>query len=126
MQPFTQLTAVAAPFDMANIDTDKIIPARFLRKLRTAEKGYDPWVFFDMRFDADGKEKPDFILNQAPWRNTGISGGSSSENGRIATTGPRASRNFLSKPCKWQGRENTCRCIRSRTPRPVPIIRPSS
>ncbi len=72
MKPFTQLTTVAAPFDMANIDTDKIIPARFLRKLRTAEKGYDPWLFFDMRFDADGKEKPDFILNQAPWRNTGI------------------------------------------------------
>jgi 3-isopropylmalate/(R)-2-methylmalate dehydratase small subunit len=72
MEPFTTLTAVAAPFDMANIDTDKIIPARFLRKLRTMEKGYDPWLFYDMRFDADGSEKADFILNQAPWRNTGI------------------------------------------------------
>ena len=39
MQPFTKLTAVAAPLDMANIDTDKIIPARFLRKLR--EPGYE-------------------------------------------------------------------------------------
>ena len=36
MQPFTTLTAVAAPFDMANIDTDRIIPVRFLRKLRNA------------------------------------------------------------------------------------------
>ena len=72
MQPFTQLTAVAAPFDMANIDTDKIIPARYLRKLRTAEKGYDPWLFYDLRFDADGHERAEFILNQAPWRNTGI------------------------------------------------------
>ncbi len=72
MKPFTQLTAVAAPFDMANIDTDKLIPARYLRKLRTAEQGYDPWLFYDMRFDADGKEKPEFILNQAPWRKTGI------------------------------------------------------
>ena len=72
MNPFTKLTAVAAPFDMANIDTDKIIPARYLRKLRTASAGYDPWLFYDMRFDADGKEKPEFILNQPPWRNTGI------------------------------------------------------
>ena len=72
MEPFTQLSAVAAPFDLANIDTDKIIPARFLRKLRTVEKGYDPWLFYDMRFDADGNERPDFILNQTPWRKTGI------------------------------------------------------
>ena len=72
MQPFTTLTAVAAPFDMANIDTDKLIPARYLRKLRTATQGYDPWLFYDMRFDAEGKERPEFILNQAPWRNTGI------------------------------------------------------
>lgn len=72
MKPFTTFTAVAAPFDMANIDTDKIIPARYLRKLRTAEQGYDPWLFYDMRFDSDGKERPEFILNQAPWRNTGI------------------------------------------------------
>ena len=57
---------------MANIDTDKIIPARFLRKLRTAEKGYDPWLFYDLRFDADGNERPDFTLNKAPWRNTGV------------------------------------------------------
>ena len=72
MEPFTKLTAVAAPFDMANIDTDKIIPARFLRKLRTMEKGYDPWLFYDLRFDGEGRERPEFILNQAPWRNTGI------------------------------------------------------
>ena len=68
MEPFTTLTAVAAPFDMANIDTDKIIPARFLRKLRTMEKGYDPWLFHDMRFDGNGDERPEFVLNQAPWQ----------------------------------------------------------
>ena len=72
MKPFTTLTAVAAPFDMANIDTDKLIPARYLRKLRTATAGYDPYLFYDLRFDADGKERPEFILNQAPWRRTGI------------------------------------------------------
>jgi 3-isopropylmalate/(R)-2-methylmalate dehydratase small subunit len=72
MKPFIQLTAVAAPFDMANIDTDKIIPARYLRKLRNTEAGYGPWLFYDMCFDANGKERPEFVLNQTPWRNTGI------------------------------------------------------
>ena len=72
MKPFTKLTAVAAPFDMANIDTDKIIPARYLRKLRNTEAGYGPWLFYYMCFDANGKERPEFLLNQTPWRNTGI------------------------------------------------------
>ncbi len=72
MEPFAKLTAIAAPFDMANIDTDKIIPARFLRKLRTGEAGYGPWLFYDLRFDADGKERPEFMLNQRPWRDTGV------------------------------------------------------
>ena len=72
MKPFTTLTAIAAPLAIANVDTDKIIPARFLRKLRSAEAGYDPYLFYDMRFDADGRERPDFFLNQAPYRNAGI------------------------------------------------------
>jgi 3-isopropylmalate/(R)-2-methylmalate dehydratase small subunit len=70
MKPFTRLTAVAAPLDMANVDTDKIIPARYLRKPR--EPGYDPYLFYDMRFDAEGRERPDFVLNQAAYRKAGI------------------------------------------------------
>jgi 3-isopropylmalate/(R)-2-methylmalate dehydratase small subunit len=70
MQSFTTLTAVAAPIDLANVDTDKIIPARFLRKLRGP--GYERLAFHDIRFDADGKETPDFVLNQAPYRNAKI------------------------------------------------------
>ena len=66
MQPFTTLKAVAAPIDLANIDTDRIFPARFLRKLRGP--GYSKLAFHDMRFDADGKERADFVLNQAPYR----------------------------------------------------------
>lgn len=72
MNPFTRLTAIAMPFDFANADTDKVIPARFLRKLRTAQVGYDPYLFYDMRFDAEGRERPEFILNQAPYRKAGI------------------------------------------------------
>ena len=70
MQPFTTLSAIAAPLDMANIDTDKIIPARFLRKARGP--GYDRLAFHDIRFDAAGNERPEFVLNQKPFRNAQI------------------------------------------------------
>jgi 3-isopropylmalate/(R)-2-methylmalate dehydratase small subunit len=70
MQPFTKLTAVAAPLELANIDTDKIIPARFLRRLRGP--GFEKLAFHDIRYDADGKDRPDFVLNQAPYRNAKI------------------------------------------------------
>jgi len=72
MKSFTILTAVAVPFDMANIDTDRIIPVRFLRKLRNDKAGYDPYLFHDMRFDGEGREKPDFVLNQPAYRSAGI------------------------------------------------------
>jgi 3-isopropylmalate/(R)-2-methylmalate dehydratase small subunit len=72
MQPFTTLTAAAAPLDIANVDTDKIIPARYLRKFRSPAAGYDPYLFYDLRFDADGRERPEFVLNQPPYRNAGI------------------------------------------------------
>jgi len=70
MKPFTKLTAVAAPLDLANVDTDKIIPARYLRKPR--EAGYDSCLFYDMRFDAEGRERPDFVLNQPAYRKAAI------------------------------------------------------
>ncbi len=66
MQPFEILTAVAAPLDEQNIDTDQLVPARFLLKSRA--DGYAQYLFFDRRFDAGGKERPEFILNQAPYR----------------------------------------------------------
>lgn len=70
MEPFTKLTAAAAPIDILNCDTDRIIPARFLRKPR--EPGFERWLFHDMRFDAEGNERPDFILNQPAYRNARI------------------------------------------------------
>ncbi len=71
MEPFRHLAAVAAPIDLPNIDTDRIIPARFLRKPQGAP-GYATFLFHDVRFDADGSEQPDFILNQAPYRHARI------------------------------------------------------
>ncbi len=72
MKPFTTLTAIAAPLEMANVDTDRVIPVRFLRKLRSDKAGYDPYLFHDMRFDNDGREQPDFVLNQPAYRRAGI------------------------------------------------------
>jgi 3-isopropylmalate/(R)-2-methylmalate dehydratase small subunit len=70
--PFTRLTAVAAPLDIANIDTDKIFPSRFGRKIRTREATYAPFLFYDMRFGADGEPRPSFVLNQPGYRDAAI------------------------------------------------------
>ena len=70
MIPFTTLTAAAVPMDLPNIDTDRVIPARFLLKPR--EAGYQKFFFHDVRFNADGSENGDFILNQAPYRQAKI------------------------------------------------------
>ena len=70
MKPFTKITAVAAPIDMANVDTDKIVPARFLRKARGAD--YGKYLFHDIRYRADGSDDPGFVLNQAPYHNAQI------------------------------------------------------
>jgi len=66
MQAFTRVSAVAAPMDLPNIDTDRIIPARFLRKPKGPELA--DVLFRDVRFDAEGNEREDFVLNQAPFR----------------------------------------------------------
>jgi 3-isopropylmalate/(R)-2-methylmalate dehydratase small subunit len=70
MQAFTRVSAVAAPMDLANIDTDRIIPARFLRKPKSPELA--DVLFRDVRFDAEGNEREDFVLNQAPFRHARI------------------------------------------------------
>ena len=71
MQAFTTLTAAAAPLDLPNIDTDLIIPARFLRHGQDAP-GYATYFFHDVRFDAQGAERPEFVLNQPAYRDARI------------------------------------------------------
>ena len=66
MQKFTQLTGVAAPMPMINIDTDKIIPKQFLKTIKRT--GLGTHLFDEMRYDMDGKEKPDFVLNKPAYR----------------------------------------------------------
>jgi 3-isopropylmalate/(R)-2-methylmalate dehydratase small subunit len=70
MEPFVRLRAVAAPMALPNIDTDRIIPARFLRRPR--EAGYGPLLFHDVRFAADGSERADFVLNRPAYRDARI------------------------------------------------------
>jgi 3-isopropylmalate/(R)-2-methylmalate dehydratase small subunit len=66
MEAFTRLTAVAVPIDLPNVDTDRVVPARFLRKPRGPE--YARFLFHDVRFDEDGSEKGDFVLNRPAYR----------------------------------------------------------
>ncbi len=70
MQPFTTLTGVAAPLPEANVDTDKIIPARFLKTI--ARTGLGKNLFANIRYREDGSENPDFILNKEPYRKAEI------------------------------------------------------
>lgn len=70
MKPFTTLTGVAAPLPKANVDTDQIIPARFLKTI--ARTGLGKSLFANFRYDEQGQENPDFVLNQAPYRQAEI------------------------------------------------------
>ena len=70
MDPFTTLTAIAAPLEMSNVDTDQILPARYLRRPR--DERYPTYGFHDLRFAPDGTPLPGFILNQPPFDRAGI------------------------------------------------------
>ena len=70
MEKFTTLTAVAAPLPLANVDTDKIIPARFLKTIKRTGLGVH--LFDTLRYDAEGTERPDFVLNRPPYRDAKI------------------------------------------------------
>jgi len=70
MEKFTTLTGVAAPLPMVNVDTDMIIPARFLKSIK--RDGFGPALFYPLRYDEKGNERPDFVLNQPAYRNAKI------------------------------------------------------
>ncbi len=70
MDKFTTLTGIAAPLPLINIDTDMIIPKQFLKTIKRSGLGVN--LFDEMRYDDDGGENPDFILNKAAYRDTEI------------------------------------------------------
>jgi len=70
MDKFTKLTGVAAAMPLVNIDTDMIIPKQYLKTIQRAGLGKN--LFAEMRYENDGSEKEDFVLNQAVYRNAEI------------------------------------------------------
>ncbi|MFN9847868.1 MAG: 3-isopropylmalate dehydratase small subunit [Alphaproteobacteria bacterium] len=70
MEPFTRLDAKSAPLPLANIDTDQIIPKQFLKTVERA--GLAKGLFYDLRFDEQGVEKPDFVLNRPEYKGAGV------------------------------------------------------
>ena len=70
MEKFTTLSATAAPLPMINVDTDKIIPKQFLRTIKRT--GLSEGLFYEMRFDEQGKPKPGFVLDEPAYRHAQI------------------------------------------------------
>src|SRR5712671_3089377 len=70
MDKFTRLNATACPLDVTNLNTDQLLPARYLKWPRS--NGIGKVLFHDLRFDADGRERPDFPLNRPAWRDAKI------------------------------------------------------
>ena len=70
MKPFSKINSIITPFDKANVDTDQIIPKQFLKLI--TKSGFGKFLFYDWRFNHDGKEKEDFILNDLHYQNSQI------------------------------------------------------
>ena len=70
MDKFTQHRGVAAPFNQINIDTDKIIPKNFLKTIKRSGLGKN--LFAEMRYDNDGNERPQFVLNKPAYREASV------------------------------------------------------
>jgi 3-isopropylmalate/(R)-2-methylmalate dehydratase small subunit len=70
MEKFSRLTGVAAPLPVVNIDTDMIIPKDYLKTIKRT--GLGKGLFAEARYNEDGSENPDFVLNQPAWRNASI------------------------------------------------------
>lgn len=70
MEKFTKLTARAAPLDMINIDTDVIVPKQFLKTVKRTGLGVN--AFYNLRYDENGKENPDFVLNKPEYKGAQI------------------------------------------------------
>ena len=70
LKPFSKVTSIITPFDKANVDTDQIIPKQFLKLI--TKSGFGKFLFYDWRFDHDGKPKNDFVLNNSLYENSQI------------------------------------------------------
>jgi len=70
LEPFRTVRSVATPLDKINVDTDQIVPKQFLKLIQ--KTGFGKHLFFDWRFEKDGKPRRDFVLNDPQYRNSRI------------------------------------------------------
>ncbi len=98
MEKFTKLKAVAASLPQVNVDTDMIIPARFLKTIKRTGLGKS--LFYAMRYDEQGNERPDFVLNQDRYRGA-----------KILITGPNFGCGSSREHAPWSLADYGIRCI---------------
>ena len=98
MEPFTTLTGIAAALPQAHLDTDQIMPKQFLRGVD--RQGLGDGFLFDLRFEAPGRPRPDFVLNRAPWRQA-----------EVLVTGPNFGCGSSREHAVWGLRELGLRCV---------------
>ena len=98
MEAFHSLTGIAAALPQAHVDTDQIMPKQFLRGID--RQGLSQGFLFDMRFEAPGKPRPDFVLNRAPWQQAAL-----------LITGPNFGCGSSREHAVWGLRELGLRCI---------------
>ena len=98
MKPFMSITGVAAALPQANLDTDQIMPKQFLKGID--RRGLGDGFLFDLRFEAPGRPRPDFVLNRAPWNQAAI-----------LITGPNFGCGSSREHAVWGLRELGLRCV---------------
>jgi 3-isopropylmalate/(R)-2-methylmalate dehydratase small subunit len=98
MEPFTSLTGVAAALPRANLDTDQIMPKQFLKGVD--RRGLGEGFLFDLRFEAPGRPRYNFVLNRAPW-----------DRAAILVTGPNFGCGSSREHAVWGLRELGLRCV---------------
>ncbi len=98
MEPFISLTGVAAALPLANLDTDQIMPKQFLKGID--RRGLGDGFLFDLRFQAPGRPRPDFVLNRSPW-----------DQAVILITGPNFGCGSSREHAVWGLRELGLRCV---------------
>ncbi len=98
MQPFIRIRGVAAALPQPNVDTDQIMPKQFLKGVD--RRGLGEGFLFDLRFEAPGRPRPDFILNRPPW-----------DRAVVLVTGPNFGCGSSREHAVWGLRELGLRCV---------------
>ena len=98
MEAFHSLTGIAAALPQAHVDTDQIMPKQFLRGID--RQGLSQGFLFDMRFEAPGQPRSDFVLNRAPWQHAAL-----------LITGPNFGCGSSREHAVWGLRELGLRCV---------------